>query len=111
MTHKRAMEVLKMAQVFCPAVAPTGEGFGVYSALRVLGRGSTIAEAMGDAQRNGHIPQPRNFPIFRGDQKNVVRFYLGSEDEATVVAVASSRTYADRIANALNQYLPNERGF
>jgi hypothetical protein len=27
-----------------------------------------------------------------------------------IIAVAKSRTYADRIANALNLYNPNERG-
>lgn len=113
MTHKRAIELLIQSQVFCPAVVPNMAemgGYLVFSATKVLGHGSTIALAMEDAQRRGHLPARKWFPQFRGDGKNVIRFYTDLQTTESIIAVASSRTYADRIANALNQYLPNERG-
>ena len=104
MTHRRAIELLKHAQIFCPAVVPSipGGGFLVMSAMKVLGQGETIDAAFANARARGLLPDVPPFPPFRGDGKNVVRF-------GEVVAVASSRTMADRIANALNQYHPNER--
>ena len=103
MVHRRAIEILIEAEVFSPAVVPdlVHGGFIVFSALRVLGRGATIDEAMRNARNN--IPPSPGRPVFKGDKYNVTL-----RDE--VVAVAKSRTYADRIANALNQYNPNERG-
>jgi hypothetical protein len=103
MQHRRAVELLSEAQVFMPAVVPdlVNGGFIVFSAMRILGRGSTIQDAMRAAWRN--IPPSPGRPRFEGDKFNVM---LRGE----VVCVAKSRTYADRIANALNLYNPNERG-
>jgi len=105
LTHRRAIELLIHAQVFCPAVVPNlgGGGYIVYSAMKVLGQGETIEAAFGDAKAKGNLPQLPAFPSFRGDGRNVLR-------RGEVIATASSRTMADRIANALNQYNPNERG-
>jgi hypothetical protein len=103
MQHRRAIELLTEAEVFLPAVVPdlARGGFIVFSAMRILGRGSTIDEAIKDARRN--IPPTAGRPRFQGDKFNVML-----RDE--VVCVAKSRTYAERIANALNLYNPNERG-
>ena len=103
MVHRRALELLVEARVFCPAVVPdlAHGGFIVFSAMRVLGRGATIDDAMRSAREN--IPASPGRPRYEGDKYNVVL-----RDE--VVCVAKSRTYADRIANALNLYNPNERG-
>jgi hypothetical protein len=103
MQHRRAIELLTEAQVFCPAVVPdlVHGGFIVFSAMRVLGRGLTLEDAMKAAWAN--IPPSPGRPRFTGEKFNVV---LRGE----VVCVAKSRTYADRIANALNLYNPNERG-
>jgi hypothetical protein len=105
MVHRRAMELLAQAQVFCPAVVPYmgGAGYLVYSAMRIIGTGATIDEAIRNARDKGNIESLPPFPPYRGDKLNVT---LRGE----VVAVAKSRTYADRIANALNLYHPNERG-
>jgi hypothetical protein len=103
MQHRRAIELLTEAQVFSPAVVPDLAlgGFIVFSAMRVLGRGATIDEAMRNAREN--IPPSPGRPRYEGQGYSVT---LRGE----VVATAKSRTYADRIANALNQYNPNERG-
>lgn len=105
-THRRAMELLANAQVFCPAVVPNlgaTSGFTVFSAMKVLGQGETLDAALADARRRGNMPDLPPFSPFRDEGKDVTRF-------GEVVATAKSRTYANRIANALNQYFPNERG-
>lgn len=104
-THRRALELLAQAQVFFPAVVPdlARGGFLVFSAMHVLGRGDTIEAAVADARAKGNIPNLPPRPVFRGHGKEV-------EMRGEVVAVAKSRVYADRIANALNVYNPNERG-
>src|SRR5215469_12388313 len=99
MEHRRAMVLLTEAQVFCPAVVPdlAHGGYYVFSAMKVLGHGETIAAAIQDARGRGLIPDVPPRPLFRGDGKNIVR-------RGEIVATASSRTLADRIANALNLY-------
>lgn len=105
MNHRRAIEVLKEARIFCPAVVPGlgGGGYNVFSAMKLLGSGETIEDAMQDARSKGYIPVVRGLPPFREDGKNVIR-------AGEAVAVAVSRSMATRIANALNQYQPDERG-
>lgn len=105
MIHRRAIEILHNALVFCPAVVPdTAQGgFLVYSAMKVLGHGKTIEDAVNDARRRGNIPDVANRLPFRADGKTV----LIADDP---IATVKSRTLADRIVNALNVYNPNERG-
>jgi hypothetical protein len=105
MDNKRAMHLLTQAQVYMPSVVP-GRAVGgwlVFSATREIGRGATIDEAMAAAAAAGNIPDLPPRPLFIASQYSVTR--LG-----TVVATTSSRTMAQRIANALNFYNPNERG-
>lgn len=106
MTHRRAIELLHQAQVFCPAVVPdlaAGHGYIVFSAMRILGRGETFEAALDDAREHGNIPDLPPFPAFRGEGCEVQR-------RGEVIAFAISRTMAFRIANALNEYRPNEKG-
>lgn len=104
-THRRALEILSQAQVFSPAIIPKygGGGFYVYSAMKIVGSGETIEEALTDARAKGNIPDLAPRPQFKSDGLEVLL-------RGQVVATVKSRTYADRIANALNSYNPNERG-
>jgi hypothetical protein len=99
------MELLVQAQVFFPAIVPYlgGGGFHIFSAMRVIGSGSTIDAALADARARENIPSLPPRPPFRAHGVEV-------EMRGEVVATAKSRTFADRIANALNLYNPNERG-
>jgi hypothetical protein len=100
------MQLLKQAQVFCPSIVPdlqAGSGYIIFSAMRILGRGPTFEAALDDARDHDNLPDLPPFPAFRGNGLEVQR-------RGDVVATAVSRTYADRIANALNEYFPNERG-
>jgi hypothetical protein len=105
-TNFHAMRLLHQAQVYMPSVVPgLGRGgFYVFSAGKVLGHGDTVQAAMEAA---GYWPFPADIPpraIYSAEDFDVL---LGAHR----VAVAQSRTLAKRIANALNAYSPNERGF
>lgn len=115
MNHRHAIELLIQARIFCPAVVPEFwddggiKGYYVFSSMKVLGHGDTIGEAFDDARRNGHISgNIRWLPPFREDGVKVVRLNEAIGENETV-ATARSRNMAIRIANALNQYQPDER--
>lgn len=103
--RRQASDILRAAKVYEPAIVPAldvdeGEWI-VYSGSVPLGRGATIHDAMVDAKL---WPPPRpSAPQFAAHDLKVKR---GLE----TVATTSSKTMAYRIANALNQYVPNERG-
>jgi hypothetical protein len=107
MEHRRAMEILAERRVFQPSVVPglgDSSGYIVFSAMKVLGRGATIDDAVKDALASGLLdPAPPPAPRFRAESNEVRQ-----RDE--IVAVCKSRTFASRVANALNVYQPNERG-
>ena len=104
-TNFHALRLLHQAQVYMPSVVPgLGRGgFYVFSAAKVLGHGATIQEAMEAA---GYWPLPSDLaarPIFSAEGFNV-------QHGAQQVAIAHTKTLAKRIANALNEYSPDERG-
>jgi hypothetical protein len=103
--HRRALQLLSSAQVFCPAIVPGlgGGGYYVFSAMKVLGHGETIDAALADAQASGKMPEIVLRRPFRAEGKTVMR-----ADEVLITCVNS--TLASRVANALNLYNPNERG-
>jgi hypothetical protein len=100
------METLTRAQIFYPAVVPNlhGGGFLVFSALRLIGRGSRIESAVEDARRSGEVPRMLRFNRFVGRGCEV------GNDVDGVIATAISATQATRIAHALNHYIPDSRG-
>lgn len=104
-THRRALEILARARVHAPAVVPGLGGGGVYifSAMRVLGHGADIDAALTNARETGNLADLPPPPAFRSSGPDV-------ELRGVVVATASSANMAERIANALNLYQPNERG-
>ena len=105
MDHRRALQILSEAQVFCPAVVPgLGQGgYYVFSAMKILGWGATIEAAVDAARASGFMPDIVPRPPFRANGKEVTR-------RGEVLITCSSSTLASRVANALNLYNPNERG-
>jgi hypothetical protein len=103
--HRRALQILSSAQVFCPSVVPGlgGGGYYVFSGMKVLGHGATIEAALDAARAAGYMPDVPPLPPYRADGKNVLR-------RGEVLITCSSYTLASRVANALNVYNPNERG-
>lgn len=113
MDVKRALQMLVQAQVYAPAVVPgMGRGgFYIFSSAKVLGHGETIDAAMEDARAKGNLPELPPRPLFlAGDRTEDGKLWAVTR-RGEVVAACNSRTMAARIANALNQYNPNERGF
>jgi hypothetical protein len=105
MDHRRALQILTSAQVFCPAVVPdlAHGGYIVFSAMRILGRGPTIEAALDAARSAGEVPNVPALPPFRAQGREVIR-------RGEVLITCASSTLASRVANALNVYNPNERG-
>lgn len=104
--HRRALQVLSSASVFCPAIVPGvagGGGFYVFSGMKILGHGGTIEEALESARANGFVPDVPPAPPYRANGKEVLR-------RGEVLITCASMTLAARVANALNVYNPNERG-
>lgn len=103
MDNVRAVQILRDAGTYMPAVVPYMGGYRIYSGLTLVGSGTTIDAAM-DAWREslpkGHAPP---LPMYFADGQAVMR-------KEGLVATAISKTVATRIANALNAYMPNRRG-
>lgn len=104
-THRRALEILARARVHAPAVVPGLGGGGVYifSAMRVLGHGADIDGALANARESGNILDLPPAPAYRAQSNSV-------EMRGEIVAHCKTSNLAERIANALNLYQPNERG-
>jgi len=101
--YRTAIQRLTDAQIYAPAVVP-GRAVGgwlVFSATREIARDATLEGAVAAAVASMPPLPPR--PLFLADGLNIIRI-------GTVVATAGSKVMAQRIANALNAYNPNERG-
>ena len=106
MDVRRARQLLTEARIYAPAVVP-GLGLGgfyIFSSAKVLGRGATIEEALEDAKAKGYVPDLPPRPMYVASRKDRT---VSRREE--VVATCNSGTMAERIANALNEYNPNER--
>jgi hypothetical protein len=100
--YGHAMQILRDARLFAPSLVYLDGKFHVFTRTVLLGSGATIEDAL---QAAGFIP-PVVAPsaLFVAVGSNVVK-------ENQNVAVARSRTMAIRIASALNEYVPGDRGY
>lgn len=103
MRHRWAIQLLTQARLPFPAVVYDSrrDEFAVYSETEEIGRGASIADAMEDARE--HWERQVRLPPYKAEGLTVTR---SGEVEAT----AKSRSMANRIANALNLYIPNKHG-
>jgi hypothetical protein len=100
--YGQAMQLLRDARVFAPSLVYIAGQFHVFTRTVLLGSGATIDGAL---QAAGFLPPvARPSLLFVAVGSNVVK-------ENEPIAVARSRTYALRIANALNDYIPGDRGY
>lgn len=103
MDYRIALQKLVDAQIYAPSVVP-GRAVGgwlVFSATREIARHETMEGAVAAAVASVPPLSPR--PWFMAEGYSVTR-------GGSVVATTSSKAMTQRIANALNQYNPNERG-
>ena len=101
MDNIRAVQILRDAGTWLPAVIPFAGGYRIYSGYEVIGSGATVDAAMDSARRV--LPAVPPVPIFYSEGLEVKRV-------EGWVATARSKAVAERIANALNQYMPDRRG-
>jgi hypothetical protein len=103
MDYSEGMQILRDLRVFAPAIVRHGGEWHVFSRTALQGSGPNIEAAL---TAGGFLPRlERRGPLpFVAVGANVVQGNQG-------VAVTRSTTMAARIANALNEYIPGDRGF
>jgi hypothetical protein len=103
MDYREAMDILRDAEVHAPAIVCYRDRFHIFSRTVWLASGQSIADAM---RAGGYIPPPpaRRLPMFVANGCNVIR-----ADES--ICLCRSTTMAKRIAQALNEYVPGDRGY
>jgi hypothetical protein len=102
MEYGEAMQILREWRLYAPALVQHGGAWHVISRASVLSSGPTIEAALiaaGFNSRREDAPLP-----FVAANANVIQGEAG-------VCSARSKTMAQRIANALNEYIPGDRGF
>jgi hypothetical protein len=103
MEYPEAINLMHRARLHRPALVYLYGRYWVFSRTNVLGTGITIPKALEDA---GLLPEK--------ERAEVVQFSAIGSDVLRgdiPVCVARSHNMALRIANALNDYTSNERGF
>jgi hypothetical protein len=102
MEYAEGMQILRESRLFAPAIVRFDGGYHIFSRTALQSSGATVEDAL---RAGGFIPRSERRPsLFVAVGQNVVR-------ENTAICVARSKTMAERIANALNEYLPGDRGF
>jgi hypothetical protein len=102
-SYAEGMQILREWRVFQPAIVRVHGLYHVCSRTAVEGSGPKVEDALKAA---GYLPRrgPSNQLPFVAVEFNVVQ---GND----AVCVARTKTVAQRIANALNEYIPGDRGF
>jgi hypothetical protein len=101
--YAEGLQILREWRVHQPAIVLVDGLYRVCSRTAVEGSGSTVEDALKAA---GYIPRrgPSTYPPFLAVNDAVIQ-------EGKLVCTAKSKTVALRIANALNEYIPGDRGF
>jgi hypothetical protein len=100
--YGHAMQIMRDARVFAPSLIFMGGQYHVFTRTVLLGSGDTIEAALVAARLIPLVIPPSILFV-------AVGFNIVKENER--MAVAKSRTMAMRIANALNEYVPGDRGY
>jgi hypothetical protein len=107
MTYDEALKIMQAARVHQPALAKMNEAyFLALSGGKVIGQGASYAAALRNA---GLLPlreyrEPEELILYANDGCEVRR-------GKNLICTARSRNYAHRIANALNAYIPDKKGY
>jgi hypothetical protein len=99
--YRQAMEILIASKVHFPALVKEGGEYRIYERMRRICEGRTIDEAL---EKGGFPDRLPDHPFFVEGPKV---FHMKTGE----VCTARSNSYALRIANALNFYIPGKRGF
>lgn len=102
MEYHQAMQILRAHQVHAPAIVhfPGKAGFHIFSRTRQLSHGATIEDAM---RAGGFLLLPAH-PLHPFAYEGLMVHW-----RSRLVCTAESKTLAQRIANALNEYIPGKK--
>jgi hypothetical protein len=102
MDYTKAMQILRTHQVEAPAIVQHSETrrFYVYSGMKQISFGATVEDAL----RAGGFLIPPAHPIHPFVHEGLLVHW-----RSRLVCTAASKTLAQRIANALNEYIPGKR--
>jgi hypothetical protein len=102
MDYHEAMQILRAHQVQSPAIVhlPGTTGYHIFSRTRRLSYGATIYDAL---RAGGFLIPPTHPP------HPFVHDGLQVHWRSRPVCTAASKTLAQRIANALNEYIPGKK--
>jgi hypothetical protein len=104
MEYAEGMQILREWRLYSPALVHHGGVWHVISRASIQSSGATVEEAL---RAGGFLPRRENINpplLFVAVGSNVVQGDSG-------ICAARSKTMAARIANALNEYIPGDRGF
>lgn len=103
MEYREAMQILRARQIHAPSIIhlPGVKGYYVFSRTMKLSYGETIEDAM---RAGGFLPAMHPPDPFVAED-TAVRW------RSRPVCQAENKTLAQRIANALNEYVPGKRGY
>jgi hypothetical protein len=100
--HRRGLQILRAAKIHEPAIVRFGGKVHIFERETLIATGPTIEKALDDG---GFLPVPEGAVLpFAAEGMDVRK-------EGEHIATARSKTFALRIANALNAYTPGWRGY
>jgi hypothetical protein len=103
MRYDSAMLKLQEARIHMPALVTMAGGWHVFSRGLLIGSGVTITDALTAAQVLPRVAPDKAHTLYARHDRYVMHGLRR-------VAIADSTNMAQRIQNALNAYVPNEKG-
>lgn len=103
MRYDIAMLRLQEARIHMPALVTMNGGWHVFSRGLLMGSGVTITEALTAAKVLPRVAPDKAHVLFTRNDRYITH-------GARRVAIADSTNMAQRIQNALNAYVANEKG-
>jgi hypothetical protein len=102
MEYEAALNILFRRRIHRPAIVEMAGGFHVFERTTLLGSGATILAALESAGM--YPPQDVKVIQYSAKGREVIR---GKQP----ICTAQSNNLANRIANALNAYVPSQHGY
>lgn len=103
MRYDIAMQRLQEARIHMPALVTMDGGWHVFSRGLLIGSGVTITEALEAAKVLPRVAPNKEHMLYARNDRYILH-------GVRRVAIADSTNMAQRIQNALNAYVPNEKG-
>lgn len=101
MDYREGMQILRSHHLHAPAIVRFFGGYHIFSRTQRISYGTTIEDAL---RAGGFLPAPHPPDPFVAEGHDV-------RWKSKPVCKAENKTLAQRIANALNEYVPGKRNY